>query len=99
MSLQGSQVNCIVYLVMNVPAKQRRRRLGGEVVSVQVPIQKAELQRIDAFRKEFKASTGKPLTKAFIFREGSKLMIRQLRVYLTKAKKGRLHAKIRESGN
>lgn len=54
------------------------------------------LTQIDSLRSAIKQETGRTVTRAFIFREGAAMLVRQLRVQLAKARKGRLHAKVRK---
>lgn len=55
----------------------------------------SEWEDLKRFQAEFKKFSGKNISAAYILRVGSKMLMRSLRVKMTKAGKGVLHAKPR----
>jgi hypothetical protein len=73
----------------------RRRQLKGEVLRIPLSVTREFLVGLDAFRDEFYKATKHKISRAYIFREGAKRYVTQLRVQIGKAKRGMLHAKPR----
>lgn len=79
----------------------KRKRVESEDAGcdskVLVRLPKSLRDTINSFVSEVNGLTGmKSISASLVFREGSKLFMEQLRVQLRKAKKGRLHAKVRK---
>lgn len=79
---------------MLIPPR-RRQYISGEVTRVNVYVDLAFLKDFKIFRREVKKFCGQKVSLAYLFREGSRQMMAQLRVQMEKAKNGVLHAKKR----
>lgn len=86
-------------MLLKVPRIRKRRATGKDRATeiVQMRESKATLSELRALQKDFKQATGKTLTRAYVFREGGRLLMRRLRVQLNDALNGRHHAKKRQT--
>ena len=73
----------------------KRKALKGKVEDIHFNVPKSLLDEMDRLYDDVYSYCKKKLTRAFLFREGSRLLMRQFRAELKKAKRGEFHAKRR----